>query len=150
MRNFRFQRVGSAALMLALLLALLLGLLPETAQAQKLRDRSKPASDPINCPYTAGDPELLAKVGVLSLGGFGFGKEDSTQALDDFLIPFSGNGVRWLETEHFKIGFALGAYKIAQLENKKIRAELEELALLWPEAEINTKPRTIDPFHQTS
>ncbi|MEE8467294.1 MAG: hypothetical protein V3T22_02505 [Planctomycetota bacterium] len=138
MRASRFQRVGWAALLLALL--------PQTSQAQKLRDRSKPASDPINCPYTAGDPELLAKVGVLSLGGFSFGREESTQALDEFLSPFTANGVRWLETEHFKIGFSLGTVKVDPRENKKIRAELEEVALLWPEAEIVTKTRTLDPW----
>jgi hypothetical protein len=125
---------------------LLAGLMPQMAQAQKLRDRTKPASDPINCPYTAGDPDLLAKVGVLSLGGFSFGKEETTEEMDDFLAPFCSTGVRWMETEHFKIGFGLGSYKVDPRENKKIRAELEQIALLWPEAEINTKTRTLDPW----
>lgn len=142
MGNSGFRRVRLAALTVVLSS----GLSSQTAQAQKLNDRSKPASDPVNCPYTAGDPELLAQIGVLSLGGFSFGKEDSTEALDDFLSPFSASGVRWLETAHFKIGFALGSVKIDPRDSKKVRAELQALALLWPEVEINTKTRTLDPW----
>lgn len=113
------------------------------APAQRLADKTKPRNHPVNCPYTGGDPQLLAKAGIISLGGFDFGTQASTADLDAYLAV---NDVKWVETEHFKIGMALGPYKITQKEKKKLLAELERLAVFWPETVIPKKIRTLDPW----
>jgi hypothetical protein len=121
--------------------ALVLILLAAPATAQKLNDKTKPRNDPVNCPYTGGDPALLAKIGVLSLGGFDFGEEPTTQAMDAFLVA---NEVHWVETAHFKLGFGLGPYKVTQKEKNSLRAELGEIAAVWPD--VDPKMRVIDPW----
>ena len=123
-------------------LGILLGLvLAPRAPAQKLIDRNKPENDPVNCPYTGGDPERLAAIGVLSLGGFAFGAAPSTQSLDEH---FGDHQVRWVETDHFRIGYGLGPYKVQMEERDKLRAELEALAPVLPG--VNPKARVIDPW----
>ncbi len=127
-----------------LCLAILVALVAQTpAAAQKLRDKSKPRNHPINCPHTAGDPELLARIGVLSLGGFDFATEETTQAVDAFLAV---NDVKWVETAHYKIGFALGPYRVTPKERLALRAELTRLAEIWPEVSLNPKMKVIDPW----
>ncbi len=95
---------------------------------------------PETCPYTGGDPELLAAAGIRSLGGFEFSRVD-THAVDE-LLGYAD--IRWVETDHIELGFALGSYQIKQDERAKIRAELEQLAAVWPE--VNPKTRRLDPW----
>lgn len=128
----------------ALLPAALCLLAPLGAAQSKLNDRDKPENDPVNCPYTQGDPELLKQIGILSLGGFPFGTAPSTQALDDY---FGDHQTRWVETEHFRIGYALGPYKVQMEERDKLRMELEALALHLPG--VNPKARVIDAWLRT-
>ena len=99
-----------------------------------------PRNDPSNDPYTGGDPEVWAKAGIVSMGGFEFGDSDTKGV--DAALPTSD--IRWIETEHFEIGFALGSYKVSQKEKARLRAELTELAKVLP----NVKPKTkkLDPW----
>lgn len=113
--------------------------LPPHAAALAQRDEL-PRNDPSTCPYTAGDPELLAAAGVVSLGGFEFGRLD-TAGVDQLLGYVD---ILWVETEHFELGFGLGDYQVKQEERDKIRAELEQLALHWPE--VKPKTRRLDPW----
>ncbi|MEX1025706.1 MAG: hypothetical protein WD226_11590 [Planctomycetota bacterium] len=98
---------------------------------------------PSTCPYTEGDAEALRAAGFVSWGGFEFGVTDTT-AVDELLPTLD---IRWLETEHFEIGFALGPYKVAIDEKKKIRAELTELATKLPG--IKPKSKQLDPWLRT-
>jgi len=111
------------------------------AQAQKLRDKDKPRNDPVQCPYCFGDPDLMKASGIVSHGPFKVAMTD-TAGLDDFL-PTSD--IRWTETEHFELGFALGPMKVTQKDKLKIRAELTRLAELLPDT-INIKEKLLDPW----
>ena len=99
-----------------------------------------PDNTPSECPYCAGDAERMARAGIRSHGGFQFAAGD-TNSVDAFL---GTSDVRWIETEHFEIGLALGTYKLRQKEKKKVRAELTELQKVLPE--INPKAKTLDPW----
>ncbi|MEM7515514.1 MAG: hypothetical protein AAF368_01130 [Planctomycetota bacterium] len=91
--------------------------------------------------YTkGGDAEAMAQAGIVSHGGYEFGESD-TAKLDNLLV---GTDVRWLESEHFKLGFALGAYKVKVKEKKAIFAELTDLQELYPT--INPKQKVLDPW----
>jgi hypothetical protein len=99
-------------------------------------------NDPTLDPYTQNDPALLKAAGIVSLGGFDFGKSGSTTAtIDEFM---STSDIRWIETEHFKIGFGLGAYKVKLEEKKKIVAELTRLKEALPKVVPDTG--ILDPW----
>jgi len=107
-----------------------------------LAPADEPANHPSRCPYTEGDAEELAEIGVVSIGGFEFGMEDSTSALDAFLET---DEVIWVETAHFKLGFGLGKYKVPVEEREGIRAELAAFEEAWPK-EVDEKARVLDPW----
>ena len=105
------------------------------------KDKKRP-NDPANDPYTQGDPEILKAAGIVSLGGFDFGKAGwTTTKVDDYL---ASNEIRWVETEHFKIGFGLDSYKVKLQEKKKIIAELTRLKVFMPK--IQPENGTLDPW----
>ena len=128
-------------------LVLLLGVLAlcfaPTAEAQRRRAKDLPANDPSLCPYTGGDPDLLAAAGLVSLGGFEFATTD-TKAID---AAFPLLDIRWVETAHFQIGFAGGECTVRNDERAKIEGELAELRLIWPD--LQKRPRTLDPWLRT-
>ncbi len=95
---------------------------------------------PEQCPYCRGNPELMAKAQIVSHGGFAFGKLD-THGVDGLLAT---SDIRWIETPHFEIGFALGSHKVEVEEKTKIRAELTELAAALPEVVPTVK--VLDPW----
>lgn len=109
------------------------------ASAEAQRNRVRP-NDPSTCPYTEGDPEVMAAAGIVSLGGFEFGNSDTAQ-VDEFLATAD---IRWIETEHFEIGIGLPTYRIPQREKNKIRTELTWLQEVLPE--VNPKTRQLDPW----
>ncbi len=117
-----------------LALGLALGVLLAAEASAQRRDDPR-ANDPSTCPYTEGDPERLAAAGLVSLGGFAFARADTT-AIDNLL---GACDIRWVETDHFQIGMGLGPYRVPQKEKKKIRAELEELAVKLPEVKPDAK-----------
>jgi len=98
-------------------------------------------NDPTTDPYTEGGSEQLLKAaGYVSMGGFEFSMTD-TAGIDAFMAT---SDIRWIETEHFQLGFALGSYKVRQADKKKIRAELTELALKLPS--VKPKSKILDPW----
>lgn len=124
-------------LLLALIAALLLA---PFAGAQKLRDKSKPKNHPVQCPYCEGDPLLMKSAGLISHGGFEFGKTDTAKT-DELMVS---SDIRWLETPHFKIGMGLGTQKVDGEDRNKIRAECARLAEVFPD--VPAKPRSVDPW----
>ncbi|MFT5291263.1 MAG: hypothetical protein ACI82F_003342 [Planctomycetota bacterium] len=118
-----------------LLLALLLAA-PLTAQ--KLRDKKKPLNDAVQCYYCKGDAKLMEAAGIVSHGGFEFGKTDTMRA-DQLMVS---DDIRWMETEHFRIGFALGTAKVE--DRDKIRAECARLTEVLED--VPSKPRNMDPW----
>ena len=96
---------------------------------------------PSTDPYTeGGSPELMKAAGYASMGGFKFATNDTT-AIDAFM---GTSDIRWIETEHFELGFALGSYQVERTEKKKILAELTELQAKLPS--IKPKTKLLDPW----
>ena len=113
----------------------------DSAGAQKLLDRSLPPNHAKNDPYTeGGKPEAMAAAGIVNHGGFEFGSTDTTD-VDDFL---ANSDIRWLESENFQLGFALGSYKVPQKEKKAIMADLTRLAERLPL--VSPKTKVLDPW----
>lgn len=126
--------------------ALLLGA-GSPASAQK-KSEALPANAPANNPYLYGKqaqefgtPEaLMAAAGILSMGGFQFGTGDT--ASTDALL--AGTDILWIETAHFELGFALGEYKVALKDKRKLVPELERLKARLPTVDPGTK--RLDPW----
>jgi len=115
--------------------ALALGALPAAAQKSKL-----PRNAPENCPYCEGDPARMQAAGIVSHGGFDFCTTNTAEV--DRL--FGGKDILWIESAHFELGMVLGPYTVGNDDAKKVRAELEELALVLPE--VDPKTRRLDPW----
>ncbi|MFT4709435.1 MAG: hypothetical protein ACI9D0_000130 [Bacteroidia bacterium] len=117
---------------------LALGMLVAFAPAASAQKDKKNA--PTNCTVCEGLPEVMGAGGILSHGGFVFGRSD-TDGVDEF----HGNlDIRWIETEHFEIGYAGPPYKVSAQERKAVQLELATLAELFPE--IKPKKALIDPW----
>lgn len=127
------------ALRVLALAALASALVALPAAAQK-----KKATDPSECPYCHNDPALLKAAGLVSHGGFVFGKAESTVQVDELLPECE---IRWLESEHFRIGFGLGAWKVKLEDKKKTVAELTKLKQFFPEIKPDTG--ILDPWLRT-
>lgn len=112
------------------------------AWAQK-KPEALPANAPQGNPYLYGKqaqefgtPEqLMAAAGILSLGGFEFGTGD-TASVDALL---AGTDILWIETAHFELGFALGEYKVALKDKRKLVPELERLEAKLPTVDSGAK-----------
>ncbi|MEL6431487.1 MAG: hypothetical protein AAFP22_09525 [Planctomycetota bacterium] len=129
--------------LVALAAALLAG---PAAAAQKLLDKDMPPQDAANDPYTRGGREdYLEKAGYASMGGFEFGQgPDDTDSIDTFFEDNEDVQIRWIETEHFELGFALEGIKVTQAEKKKIRAECGRLSKKL--FKVPKKPSFLDPW----
>jgi hypothetical protein len=125
------------AVLLVASLAAVAALAPAPAATQKVKE---PRNAPSQCPWCHGDPVLMQRAGIVSHGGFEFGRQD-TAWTDRF---FAGREVYWIESAHFELGLALTAHKVAPDEAKKVRAELAELAELLPD--VDPKTRVLEPF----
>jgi hypothetical protein len=99
-----------------------------------------PPNHPSNDPYTLGDPELMRAAGITSMGGFEFGRTDTVE-IDAYLAQAD---IRWIETEHFELGFALGPSKPSRDEQVRLEQELATLRLALPE--VPEKARRLDPW----
>lgn len=113
--------------------------------AGSLLEAQRPATDtavndPSNCPYCAGDPERMAAAGIVSHGGFDFGRTNTAGA-DELLADVD---IYWIETAHFVLGLALEPYKIAADEKAKIRDELTRLSASLPA--VQPRERVLDPW----
>lgn len=111
---------------------------PEAAAQTKLLDRSKPAHDPANDPYTrGGDPALVAAAGYVAWAQpFEFGGEgwDTARVSSELDAP-----IIWLQTAHLELGFQLPSIKVDPDDRDKIRAELELLQTKLPDVEPKTR-----------
>ena len=123
----------SDSLRLPLLVALLIGLAPT-------KDDDLPPNAPELNPYLGTDLSLMDEAGFVSLGGFEFGTTD-TGAVDK-LLPSAD--IRWIETEHFELGFGLPRYKASAKERKRIEAELAVLRETLPD--LPRKGSKLDPW----
>jgi glutaredoxin len=97
-------------------------------------------NDPSLCPYCKNDPTLMQQSGIVSHGGFQFGKND-TKKVDELLAT---SDIRWIETAHFEIGFAMGSHKVKQEEKEKLRSELARLAVTLPA--VDSREKILDPW----
>ncbi len=120
-------------MILPLFLALPVALAPQSKKDERI-------NAPANCPWCAGDPAVMQKAGLVSHGGFEFATTD-TAGVDRLM---GGKDIYWIASEHFEVGFGVGAQKVGTEEAKKIRAELEELALVLPE--VNPKTKLLEPW----
>lgn len=123
----------------ALLLSGIAAFGPGLLGSGKGADDPKP-NDPSLCPWCRGEPELMQASGILSHGGFAFGLSN-TDEVDAYLAT---SDIKWVSTKHFELGYALAPYKVRMDERNKIRAELTELAEVFPD--IKPKAKILDPW----
>jgi hypothetical protein len=115
-----------------------------TPPLSALGDDDPPHNAPERCTLCGGDAEAMARAGILSHGPFEFGETD-TNDVDKVL---GSARILWIETKHFEIGMALGPYKIPTNEKGKLRAELERLAVFYPDIKPK-KVRVLDMWTRT-
>jgi len=127
-----FARLRRTFALLALIACAFAGI-ADSARAQR-------KNDPKECPYCHGDPTWMAKAGIVSHGGFEFGSTD-TAKVDALLAT---NDIRWIESKHFELGFAMGPQKVKQEEKAKIRGELARLSTVLDG--IDVKMAMLDPW----
>lgn len=128
--------LARAALLALALLAALVTAGSAVAQKGKQQDEV--------CPYCKNDPALMQRAGIVSHGPFDFGASDSAHAE----VLAAGTDVKWIEGEHFRIGFGIvGNYKVKDTEKKKVRAELTRLAEALPA--VDPKAVLLDPWLRT-
>jgi hypothetical protein len=106
-------------------------------------EQSKNPGDPAKCPWCHNNPDLLKAAGLVSHGPFAFGKYDTKHVHE--LLPEAD--IRWVETAHFRIGFALGEQKVKLEEKKKILGELTRLKEFFPDVKPETQ--ILDPWMRT-
>lgn len=95
-------------------------------------------------PYTKSDGKALKKAGYVRANNIGwcgdYGADRIEQAMGDVKV-------RWLETEHFRIGCALKSWKLTKAtkaDKKRIREELKRLKKKIPS--VKPKTKTLDPW----
>lgn len=114
--------------------------LPGAGGGQK-GDRKKP-NDPTACTVCQADPAPMQAGGIVAHGGFVFGKKGSDAGKVDAYLATCD--IRWIETAHFRIGFALGSYKVKLEEKKKFLAELTKLQQAFPK--VQPEAVILDPW----
>jgi len=91
------------------------------------------------CTVCGEDPEIMAEAGIINHGPFMFFKSDSKEVQ----THLAANDMVWLETTHFRLGSGLKPWKIPVADKKAYRAELTELAELFPSVDPK-KVKTLD------
>ena len=126
----------------ALAFLVLFGCLTVSLASPSLAQRKGklPPNHPSQDPYSKNDPELMKAAGIVSFGGFTFGRKTT----DEVNEALGGLEIYWMETEHFEIGMALPPIKVRQDEKAKIRAECAELRKFFEE--VPEKPKRLDPW----
>ncbi len=94
-------------------------------------------------PYTKGEADALKKAGYVSLGPFTWGDDHDSRWIDKDLAHAK---IKWIETEHFKLGCSLPSFKVPMVGKwkTKLRKELKELKKKLPE--VNSNTRVLDPW----
>jgi hypothetical protein len=116
-------------------------LLAAPLPAQKPAEKKK-LNDPSLCTVCGGDAQQLQAGGIVAHGGFPFGKAGTDTAKVDSLLAVCD--IKWIETAHFRIGFALGSYKVKIEERKKFLAELTRLQQAFPK--VSPEAAVLDPW----
>jgi len=99
------------------------------------------APDDVADPYTEGEPERVARAGYAALGAFEWSGGAPTSRVEAIL----GVGpLRWIETEHFRIGSALPAYDVPNADEESVRAELKALRERLPG--LSSRREDLDPW----
>jgi len=127
-----------------LLLAILLCVAPLSAQKGKKEKANAASKKYLEDPYTENEEAALLKAGYVANGRFHWADGHSTADIDESL---GGANIVWVETAHFRYGFALPLYvvnKSSKLEKEKIKAELLRLNKILPN--ISLKAKTLDPW----
>lgn len=101
------------------LLACILLTIPAAGQSKKKKDL---------CSVCGEDPEIMEAAGIVNHGPFMFFKSDSKEVQNHL----SARDMVWLETKHFRLGSDLKPWKIPVSDKKAYRAELTELAEIFP------------------
>src|SRR5687768_15467506 len=115
-----------------LVLRVLLGLAPLLSPVRAQED-SKPEPFEAVDPYSRGEPALLDRAGYVSLGPFPWCQGMTT---DDLARELGGIPILWVETEHFRIGSTLSAYKVPsdRVERKRLEEELAAIRATFPDS----------------
>ncbi len=99
-------------------------------------------------PYTQNDPAVMKKAGYVTYGPFSWGDDHDTSDIQKMLPHLK---ILFVETAHFKIGSALGTYKLPKgrdkkraLEKKILKEELERLKKIMPK--VRPAAKTLDPW----
>lgn len=126
----------------SLFLLLLAGMIFLTSplSAQKSKDKEEMEPDP----YTEEDREIMDRVGYLRFGQMPWGDNHGTKDIDE---AFAGEEMRWVETEHFRIGSSLPMYAIDRtnkVEKAKLEGELKRLREVLPN--VPKKVKKLDPW----
>lgn len=106
------------------------------------RGEKKRANDPSLCTVCQNDPALMEAGGIISHGGFMFGKKGGDTAKTD--AHLATLDIKWIETAHLRIGFALGPYTVKFEEKKKFLAELTKLQKSFPKVQPTNS--NLDPW----
>ncbi len=124
----RVAEGGLPRLALRVLLGLALTLSPARAQEDSKRD-APPAIDP----YTRGERKCLDAADYVSLGPFPWCEGITT---DEIVRESGGTPILWVETEHFRVGSTLAAYKLTadRIEKKRLDEEIARLREHFPDA----------------
>ncbi len=114
------------------------------ADALQKSDKKRP-NDPSLCTVCQNDALQLEAGGIVSHGEFVFGKKDgNTEKTDRHLLTLD---IKWIETAHFRIGFALGPYKVKLEEKKKFLGEFTQLQKAFPK--VLPETTILDPWLRT-
>jgi hypothetical protein len=127
------RSIGSAAAFVTV--AVLLPSIPE----HSIRAQMLPAADAaILDPYTRGKEDRLADLGYVSLGPL---QLTSNHDSDDVQRLLGDERLRWIETRHFRIGFALGAADAtgSPVFVQDLRQDLAQLRQRLPAVDPRTK-----------
>lgn len=128
-------------------ITLLLCLTGFVALAPAQRKRKKSEKWRID-PYTKNDPKAMKRAGYVAFHPFEFGEHSGKAVSTEMIEQNIGKAkIRWVETQHFKIGSTLPSFTIPASDRKlkvKLRGELERLAKKLPR--IKTNARKLDPW----
>ncbi|GAB4143419.1 MAG: hypothetical protein Fur0037_11000 [Planctomycetota bacterium] len=120
------------------------GLLPAAAPSfQPLEQGGEARSEAPVDPYTGGDPDAMARAGVVSYGPLPWADGATTRDVDRVL---GQNRILWMETEHFRIGSNLRACPVPtrQESRKYLQSELREIRKKLPK--VAERARKLDPW----
>ena len=93
-------------------------------------------------PYTRGDEAAMRRAGYVSFGPFTWGDDHDTRAIDEIV---GSTRIRWIESEHFKLGCALAPYAVPREQRAidKLEGELKRLGKKLPRVK-SARPKELD------